>query len=143
MNPHLAKSTICSLLALVLVYYSAAWAVLRCFHEEDLVDREAVVSQVGTRATTVQQIPDGSAEADFHCMDSDYHNEILAAPVAPVELRLLRSDFASPVSLSPGSRSGGKFATSDLWLSALFDSDRALDHPTGLPRYLSLSVLRI
>jgi hypothetical protein len=47
MNHGFLKTFVVSLIAIVLVYYGVAWAVLRCFHDEDETGAEAAVSVDG------------------------------------------------------------------------------------------------
>ena len=51
MNHSILKTSISSFIALVLVYYSVAWAVLRCSHEEDFANTEAAVSDASVHST--------------------------------------------------------------------------------------------
>jgi hypothetical protein len=135
MNRCIVRISISSFIALVLVYYSAAWAVLRCFHD----DTEVVVSDTGAHTAGSFQSQD---RAHLDCLGSDYHTETLAGFAAPVQLRPLSIDIASGVTDLSTVRGIGTRESGNLWLRALFDGS-ALAYPIDPPRYLSLSVLRI
>jgi hypothetical protein len=138
MNP-IAKSTISSFIALVLVYYSVAWAVLRCSHDEDFAHTEAAVSDASVHSTGLPY-SERQGGAHLDCLGSDYHTETLGAFLGPLQERLLSTDIASRVTDLSIVHSGTE--NGNLWLRVLFDGF-ARAHSIGPPRYLSLSVLRI
>ena len=130
------KTGLISLLAFVLLYYSAAWAVLRCFHDEDHSTEAGVVSGGDLHAKAVYFPFSHHAQADLDCLGSNYHTESLAGPSLPTELHRLTNRLTSRVA-------------DDLTLLGLAaDGSRGIrlspvifqTHP---PRYLSLSVFRI
>jgi len=133
MSWRFAKSSLCSAIALVLVYYSVAWAVLRCSHDDDFATFEASnASAYGARH--------GGAHLD--CMGSEYHTETLSG--VPLEQRVLSAGIASRATdLSNLQGTGRVDNDGNLWLSALFDHGSVPSGRIDLPLYLSISVLRI
>ena len=136
MSRHDIKTGLVSLLTFVLLYYSVAWAVLRCCHDEDHSSDAAAVSASALHAKNAHLPFSRHAQANLDCLGSNYHTESLAGPSSPTELHRLTSRFASRV-------------TDDLTLPGLAaDGSRGIrlspvifqTHP---PRYLSLSVFRI
>jgi hypothetical protein len=143
MNYRFAKSSLCSLIALVLIYYSVAWAVLRCSHEDDFANAAAAMADASAYSTGSSYSFQRQDGAHLDCMGSDYHTEALAGFSASLEQRVLFTDIASRVTdLSNLHDTGTAESDGNLWLSALFDG---LVHSSriGLPLYLSISVLRI
>jgi hypothetical protein len=140
MNRSIVKIALSSFIALVLVYYSAAWAVLRCFHGEDFAATVAAVSDTGTHTAGSFYSFQSQDQAHLDCMGSDYHTEALAGFAAPIQLPPL-SVTSGVIDLSTMHGTGTP-ENGSLWLRALFDGS-ALAHPIDPPRYLSLSVLRI
>ena len=139
MNHPFGKSTISSFIALVLLYYSVAWAVLRCSHDEDFAHTEAAVSDASVHSTGLPY-SERQGGAHLDCLGSDYHTETLGAFLGPLQERLLSTDIASRVTDLSIVHSGTE--NGNLWLRVLFDGF-ARAHSIGPPRYLSLSVLRI
>jgi hypothetical protein len=142
MNHPIAKSIVSSFIALVLVYYSAAWAVLRCCHDEDFAHTEAAVSDASAHSVGSSHSFPSQDGARLDCMGSDYNTEALAGYSDPLPRRLLSSDIASLVTDLSVLHGTGTAKSGNLWLRALFDGS-ALAYPIDPPRYLSLSVLRI
>jgi hypothetical protein len=141
MNP-IAKSTISSFIALVLVYYSVAWAVLRCSHDEDFAITAAAVSDAGAHIAGSSYSLQSQDGAHLDCLGSDYHTETLGGFSASLQQRLLFTDSASHVTNSSILHGAGTAESGNLWLRAMFDGPTRA-HPIGPPRYLSFSVLRI
>jgi hypothetical protein len=139
MNRSILKTSISSFIALVLVYYSVAWAVLRCSHDEDFAHTEAAVSDASVHSTGLPY-SERQGGAHLDCLGSDYHTETLGAFLGPLQERLLSTDIASRVTDLSIVHSGTE--NGNLWLRVLFDGF-ARAHSIGPPRYLSLSVLRI
>ena len=139
MNRSILKTSISSFIALVLVYYSVAWAVLRCSHDEDFAHTEAAVSDASVHSTGLPY-SERQGGAHLDCLGSDYHTETLGAFLGPLQERLLSTDIASRVTDLSIVHSGTE--NGNLWLRVLFDGS-ARAHSIGPPRYLSLSVLRI
>jgi hypothetical protein len=123
------KYSVVSVVSFVLLYYSAAWAVLRCFHDEYNSDHKTEISY--------QNAP----HVNFECVEPDYHTEPLAGS-APLELHRFTADFTSHVDdlLLRNPWGDGESA---VWRRAVFQGSSPLSSLNSIPRYLSLSVLRI
>jgi hypothetical protein len=142
MNRSILKTSISSFIALVLVYYSVAWAVLRCSHEEDFANTEPAVFDAGARDAGLYQSLASQPQTHLDCMGSNYHTETLAGFSVPIQLRLLSAEIGSRVTALSILHVIETAESGNLWLRALFDGS-ALVYPINSPRYLSLSVLRI
>lgn len=143
MNHRYLKTFVVSLIAIVLVYYSVAWAVLRCSHDEDHIGTETAVSVEGLQQRHFVPSHVKHPKADIDCMGSNYHTETLAGSSAPSQLRTLTANITSQVTGFLALQGSAEVAIENLWLWALFDRGSTLPFPTHSPRYLSLSVLRI
>jgi|SoiMethySBSTD1v2_1073268.scaffolds.fasta_scaffold70871_2 hypothetical protein len=142
MNRSILKTSISSFIALVLVYYSVAWAVLRCSHDEDFANTATAVSDGSAHTAGSSYSFQGQDGAHLDCMGSDYHTETLGGFSAPLQQRLLSTDIASRVTDLSILHGAGTAESGNHWRRALSDG-AARAHPIGPPRYLSLSVLRI
>lgn len=143
MNHRYVNNFVISLIAIVLVYYSVAWAVLRCFHDEDHTGTETAVSVEGPHQRHFVPSHVKHTKADIDCMGSNYHTETLAGSSTPSQLRTLTANIAPQVTGFLTLQGSAELAIENLWLWALFDRGSTLPFPTHFPRYLSLSVLRI
>ena len=141
MNRHFVKTSVVMILSSVLLYYSVAWVVLRCFHDIDETGTETAVSDSLHQrhfASSHVQHPN----ADIDCMGLNYHTETLAGSSAPLQVRSLTA-MTSQVPGSFAVHNIGELAVENRWLRALSDRGSTLTFPTDLPRYLSVSALRI
>jgi hypothetical protein len=142
MSRRLPKSLIASFVSLVLLYYSAAWAVLRCL-QDDLSDTSVTTSENGGRPADSYVPFPIDAPASLECIGYDYHAESLAGPSSSPQLPRWAVRIISHVTdfsfldgiVAVGARG--------LWLRAVFDRFASPTFPIDLPRYLCLSVLRI
>jgi hypothetical protein len=128
------KSILVILIAFVLLYYSVAWAVLRCAHEE--YDSSQDVAPLG-------YTPSAPIPLNFDCGGPNYHTELLAASLCLSQLERLTAAIVFRVNAFLTLRTFSRSGEGDLWLRAVFESPSALSFLTGLPRYLSISVLRV
>ena len=144
MNQHFVKTSIVMILSSVLLYYSVAWAVLRCFHHDDGagMEMETPVFYAGLHQNFFTS-PSNHPKADIGCMDSNYHTETLAGSSAPSQLNISTIDVTSHVNGFLTLYDVPEAATENLWRTAVFDGGFSFTFPTDSPRYLSLSVLRI
>ena len=127
---HGLRTFFAALISSVLVYYSVAWAVLRCVHDEDRAGTETAVSYSGLQQSD--------------CMGSNYHTETLAGSSVQNQLNILTIDITSHVNGFLNLYGVAEAATENLWRTAVFDRGSTFTFPTDSPpRYLSLSVLRI
>lgn len=133
------KIFLIALITGVFVHYSVAWAVLECFHVEEN-DTEAAVS--AGELYLASSVP-SHLKTHIQCIGSEYHIEPLAASSAPNQPSSVTGDIGSRMNRLSSSYDGVEIATTNLWLSALFERGATLIFPISSPRYLSLSVLRI
>jgi hypothetical protein len=143
MNRRFLKISVASVIAIVLVYYSVAWAVLRCPHAEDHTGSETAVSVADMHQRDFSLWPPNHPRADIECLGSNYHTETLAGSSAPSQMKTLTADVTSRVNEFLTLHGSAETASDDLWLTAPFDRGSASTFPIDSPRYLSLSVLRI
>jgi hypothetical protein len=130
MNRHLIKRLVVTVVSFVLLYYSTAWAVLRCFHEAYDSDHE------------IEILYDASAQMNFECIGPDYHLETMAGSSAPTQLHRLIADFTPHVNDVLILRSLSDNRESDVWLRAVFERLSPSAFLIPIPLYLSISVLR-
>jgi len=141
---HGLRTFFAALISSVLVYYSVAWAVLRCVHDEDRAGTETAVSYSGLQQSDFFTSPLNQAKADIDCMGSNYHTETLAGSSVQNQLNILTIDITSHVNGFLNLYGVAEAATENLWRTAVFDRGSTFNFPTDSPPcYLSLSVLRI
>jgi hypothetical protein len=130
MNHDLLKSLVAVVVAFVLLYYSIAWAVLRCYHDGDDSDHEVAL------------LNGDFVHLDLECVGPNFHTESMAEASSPPQRDRLMLDITPHGNdfLTLQIRSD---AASDVWLRAVFETSPSLAFPIGLPFYLFLSVLRI
>ena len=128
MSRRLFTTVVAIAVSFVLLYYSVAWAVLRCAHDDS--DYEVALTS------------GGPVHLNLECVGPDYHIELIAGSSSPSELDRLMPQVTRHVNdfLTLQARFGD--AAIDLWLRAVFDRSRSLGFLVGLPPYLFLSVLR-
>ena len=143
MNHRLSKTSLATFISIVLVYYSVAWAVMRCFHGEDRAGTEIAIFYAGIHENDLFTSPSNHPKADIACMGWNYPIETLAASSDFTKLKLSRTDIASRVNGFLLSNGIAEAAVVNRWLTAVFDRGFTPASPTDLPRYLFLSVLRI
>jgi hypothetical protein len=131
MNHHLLKSLVAMLVAFVLLYYSIAWAVLRCSHDGDDSDHEVAL------------LNGDPVHLDLECVGPNFHTESMAEASSLPQLDRLMPEVTRHVNdfLALQTRSGD--AATHVWLRAVFERSRSPAFLIGLPSYLFLSVLRI
>ena len=123
----------------VLVHYSVAWAVLDCFH----IDEPDTEMATSTGANPFSLVLSNHLKTNIQCIGFEYRIEPLAASSAPNQLSSVTGDIASQMDGLSSPYHRVEIATTNLWLSALFERDSSLIFPISLPRYLRLSGLRI
>lgn len=131
MNYHLLKSLAAMVVAFVLLYYSVAWAVLRCSHDGDDSDHEVAL------------LNGDPVHLDFECLGPNFHTESMAEASSSPQRDHLMLDITPHVNDFLTLQTGSGDAASDIWLRAVFKTSPSLAFPIGLPSYLFLSVLRI
>ena len=136
------KSLIVIVISFVLLYYSVAWAVLRCPHEQHDSSQEVAIHVDETNFSTIAHMLRASVLLNFECPGPDYHIELMASSLSPSQLDPtagLAFHATGILTLNTLSGTGDR----DLWLRAVFENPSALPFLSGLPRYLSLAIFRI
>lgn len=142
MNRLGSKAVLVSILALVLLYYSVAWAVLICLHADERFDGPAVLAtaSVGDQAKAFSR-PHRRALID--CTEVDYHVETLAPPASNLSLgRFLAGLYSIANDLSGSPARAADFGPTVGYEKASLTRSPPHSLPE-LPLYISLSVLRI
>src|SRR5262245_7051110 len=129
MNRHFLKISVVMVISFVLLYYSAAWAVLRCSHDDS--EQEVV------------ELSADPVHPSLECAGPDYHTESVAGASLPSQLDRLMSKVARHVNDLLTLRIGSGDAAGDVWLRTVFETHRARAFHIELPSYLVLSILRI
>jgi hypothetical protein len=143
MKRHLPKTFVVSLVSFVLLYYSVAWAVLRCSHAEDHGYHQVALYNADAHATGSSVASPDRVQAHLDCMAPDYHTELLAGPSSSSQLHRSTTYITSHVyDFLTLQRVAGDGAT-DLWLKAVFERVSPRNFLIDSSRYLSLAVLRI
>ena len=143
MNFRFPKTFVATFLASVMLYYSVAWAVLRCCHEEEHASVEASLSEPDLHDGHSSHVSwPGHAPTQIDCLVFEYHTEILASPASPPQFHRITAavtpyldNFLFPTSL-PDNHNRNLLKNAFTRGSPLFE----LSDP---PLYLSLSSLRI
>jgi len=90
MNRRHVKTFVATFLASMMLYYSAAWAVLRCCHDAEHAGVMEGVSKDGMLDVHGGLDADiswpGGTPAQVDCLDFDFQTEVLAIPTPPPEL---------------------------------------------------------
>jgi len=143
MNRRFVKSLIVSFVSLMLLYYGAAWAMLRCLHDDDHSTTPVQISETGARIEATYAQSRSEDPGDLACIGFDYHAESLAGPSSSSQLQRWAALIVAHVtgfSIPDGIAAGGARIRS---LRAVFDGIAYPVYLLDLPRYLSLSALRI
>ena len=141
MNHRFIKTSVIATISLVLLYYSVAWAVLRCPHQENHSDQEAALYDSSSHAADIS-ISFEEHQANIDCTGPKYHTEWLVGSSGPSEILCLTGDFGPYVDAFPAFPRVVRGQLADVWLRALFDKGSSSTIQIHLLRYLSLSVLR-
>ena len=136
------KSLIVSFVSLTLLQYSAAWAMLKCFHDDDQSTTPLQIIETGARADFPHAQSPSEDPGKLECIGFDYHAESLAGPSSSFQLGRWTArgithivDFSIPDGIAADERFLALRAGFDGLVSSIFRID--------LPRYFSLSVLRL
>ena len=131
MNRHLIKRAVVTIVSFVLLYYSTAWAVLRCSHDGDDSDHEVALHN------------GDPVHLDLECVCPNFHTEAMAEASSPPQRDRLTLDINSHFNDFLTLQTATGNAATDFWLRAVFERSRSLAFLIGLPSYLFLSILRI
>jgi hypothetical protein len=138
MTRNLLRAVVAVAISFVLLYYSVAWAVLRCSHDAKHAEYEVAL-----------QDPDPTHEGfhgvdpDLECPGSNFHTEAMAEASFSRQLDRLLLDMTPHINDFPTLRIVTANAEIDTWLKTGFESSRLLAFLISLPSYLFLSILRI
>ena len=143
MNRQHVKTFLATFLAFVLLYYSAAWAVLRCCQVEERASLEESVTEDHLRDGLYSHLSRPiHAPTQIDCLDFEYQTEVLAGPASPPQfhrvtaaLTLSANDYFVLKSLADGHRKN--------LLRNVFTRGSPPAEPSDRPLYLFLSSLRI
>ena len=143
MNRHQQTTFLATVLAAMLLYYDAAWAVLRCCDVgehggfEEILPTGNAHDQLDRHSSRSSPLP-----SQIDCLDVDHQIEVLIGPASPPQIQRgtfaltpYGNDFFIPKSLVDGH-----------WknlLRNIVTRGSALAEPSNPPLYLSLSSLRI
>jgi hypothetical protein len=143
MNRHLPKTFVVSLVSFALLYYSVAWAVLRCSHEEEHGHHQVGLYNADAHATGSPVASPNYVQAHLDCVAPDYHTELLAGPSSPSQVQRWATHINSHVTDFLSSLSLAEAWAPDLWLRTAFEKPSRLISLVDSPLYLSLSILRV
>jgi hypothetical protein len=142
MNCHLPKTCVISIVSFVLLYYSAAWAVLRCVHEEGHSDHAVALVDTDVRDNNAYPQSPSHAETHIDCLNLTFHTESLAGPSSSPQLQSWETQTDSPVAdflTSPSVTNSAEHPS----LRTVFERSPGLTFLLYSPLYLSLSILRV
>ncbi len=137
------KSLVVSLISLVLLYYSSAWAVLRCLHDDDDANSTVALFDTDVRGNDYYLSSPSAVESHLDCLSADYHTESLAGPASPPQLHRWATHISFHVTDFLSASSLAETWARDLWLRAVFERPPRLTFLVDSPLYLSLSILRV
>lgn len=129
MSRHLIKRAVVTVVSFVLLYYSVAGALLRCFHDVDDLNDESEICYQNT------------GHDNLECVGPEYHTESMAGSSAPPQLHRIITDCAPHANNILILRNFSEEIS--IWRRAVFRRLSPLKSLNPVPRYLSLSVLRI
>ena len=136
------KIVLISLISFLLLYYSVAWAVLKCVHFESHDNYEVALDTDAHLKDSYLSFS-RTVESHLDCLGADYHTESLAGPSSLPQFHrgaAYRTSHATDYLNYP---SGANGHARHLWLSADLDRFLSPTFLTDLSRYLSLTTLRI
>jgi hypothetical protein len=139
MNRRHVKTFVATFLASMMLYYSAAWAVLRCCHDDEHAGMEESASMDGGLDAHISW-PDG-VPAQVDCLDFDFQTEVLAIPTPPPELHRVVIAVTHSVFDLHALKSLADDHRKDLLRYVFTRGSRS--ESSAPPLYLSLATLRI
>lgn len=143
MNRQRVKTFLPIILAAMLLYYDAAWAILRCCHVGEHEGVEEVLSTGGLRDDLdMHPLRSSPKPSQLDCLDVDYQIMVLAAPASPRQFQ------RGAATLTPGGND--LFVLKHLadgrrtnFFPSYFTRGSPFAVPSDRPIYLALSSLRI
>lgn len=137
------KCLLVSVLSCVLFYYSAAWAVLRCSHDNHDTNSVVALFDTDVHGDDYHLVSPGAVESHLDCLRAYFHTESLAGPSPPPQLHRLATHINSHLADFFSSESLAEAWARALWLRAVFEKPPRLSFFVSPPLYLSLSILRV
>ncbi len=136
MTARFIKTFAATLVSLTLAYYSVAWAVLQCFHEED-DSFQSAISDVESH-TTYHDVALDHSSPNLECPDPACVIESMADSSSQSRSINITGEVhvSSADSFAMRSTAGDKKSVQ--WRRSIFDRSRDV-----VPIYLALSILRI
>jgi hypothetical protein len=126
------KTLVVAIVSLTLLYYSVAWAVLRCPHQESHSDHEIALFDGNSPRPVIFLASKSHGQPSLDCPGPNYHMEWLAGPSASSELlRLMRLIVPTSNVLQHIVASQ---QADNVWLRALFANGSAPIPSVHLPR---------
>jgi hypothetical protein len=117
--------------------------MLRCLHDEDHSTTPVQITETDARFEFLCAQLHGGNPGNLECIGFDYHAESLAGLSSSTQVQRWTARIVARVtgfSIPGGVAAGGAGSRS---LRAVFDGNACPVHFLDLPRYLSLSTLRI
>ena len=140
MDSRKRKTVLASVICLVLIYYSAAWAVLRCSHDYDGPAGAVELPEPDRTPHSHMSLPGGKSPK-IDCTDFEYHSEILAGPsAAPQIQRPISNSTLNAVVISAFGRASLRYGAN--FFANLVPGSNGSE-PIHIPVYLHISTLRI
>lgn len=141
MNRQYLKTFVATFLAGFLLYYGAAWAVLRCCHYEAEATSEVsrFDAELANPHLRVWRPSDAATQID--CLDFEYHAETLGGPASPPQFHRVTAAVtpcANHFSVLKNLAESHK----NNFSGNAFPSGSPPSEPSYPPLYLSLSSLR-
>jgi hypothetical protein len=140
---HLLRNVVAIAISFGLLYYSIAWAVLRCSHDAEHADHEVALQDPDATHQGFHHAAVNTVDLNLECVGPNFHTEAMAEASSPPQLDRLTLDITPHVNDFLTLRTVIGDAATDIWLRAVFETSRSLAFLIGLPSYLLLSVLRI
>jgi hypothetical protein len=143
MSHRFFKTSVVVTVSLVLLYYSVAWVVLGCSHDEDRSNEQAVLQNKDVASNAFQYQSANPDPLILECVCPNYHTELMAGSSSPSQLQRVISDPTAHASSVSGLQTMSVNGTMDIWRRVVFGGIPSSGFPIGLPSYRSLSILRI
>lgn len=137
------KTSVVTVVSLVLLYYGVAWAVLRCAHHEVNPDHVVAVHDFSSHGAVNGLASPSVPGVYLDCTDGDYHLESLAGPSTSSELLRLLGDTAPHTKATLPLPNIVRERDQDLGMKAFVNGVSSPTSATAPPRFLSISVLRL
>jgi len=143
MTRHLLRTVVAIAISIMLLYYSIAWAVLRCSHDPKHAGHEVALEDVDATRQGFHHPSVDAVHLDLECVGPNFHTEAMAEASSPRQLDRLTPDITPHVNDFLALRDVTGDAATDIWLRTVLERSPSLAFLIDLPSYLFLSILRI